>query len=43
MANLETGLVDIVDDVKKYVKSLFGASTPQYKQISGLKFTRPRK
>ena len=39
----ETGLVDIVDDVKKYVKSLFGASTPQYKQISGLKFTRPRK
>ena len=39
----ETGLVDIVDDVKKYVKSLFGVSTPQYKQISGLKFTRPRK
>lgn len=39
----ETGLVDIVDDVKKYIKSLFGVSTPQYKQISGLKFTRPRK
>jgi len=39
----ETGLVDIVDDVKKYVKSVFGASRPQLKQLSGLKFTRPKK
>jgi len=34
----ETGLVDIAAGVKKYVKSVFGATNPQYKQISGLKF-----
>lgn len=33
-----TGLVDIAADVKTYVKSVFGATSPQYKQISGLKF-----
>jgi len=38
----ETGLVDIAGDVKKYVKSVFGATSPQYKQVSGLKFTKPR-
>ena len=36
----DTGLVDIAGDVKKYVKSVFGASSPQYKQVSGLKFTQ---
>ena len=36
----ETGLVDIAAEVKKYVKSVYGATSPQYKQISGLKFTR---
>ena len=34
-----TGLVDIALDVKKYVKAIFGATSPQYKQISGIKFT----
>jgi len=34
-----TGLVAIAGEVKKYVKSVFGASSPQYKQVSGLKFT----
>ena len=37
-----TGLVDIAFDVKVYVKSVFGATSPQYKQISKLKFTKPR-
>lgn len=36
------GLVDIASDVKVYVKSVYGASSPQYKQISKLKFTTPR-
>jgi len=31
---------DVAQDTKQYVKSLFGASSPQYKQVSGLKFTR---
>lgn len=35
-----TGLVDVALTVKKYVKSLYGADSPQYKQISGLAFTR---
>ena len=36
-----TGLFDVASDVKKYVKSIFGATSPQYKQISGIKFTNP--
>lgn len=35
-----TGLVDIAGEVKKYVKSVFGGTSPQYKQVSGLKFTK---
>jgi hypothetical protein len=35
----ETGLVDVATVVKKYVKSLYGADSQQYQQISGLKFT----
>ena len=33
-----TGLVDIALDTKTYIKSLFGASSPQFKQISKLAF-----
>lgn len=35
-----TGLVDTALDVKKYVKSLFGASSPEYNQIKGVKFKK---
>ncbi len=35
-----TGLVDISVEVKSYVKSLFGATSAQYKQVSALKFKR---
>jgi hypothetical protein len=34
-----TGMLDVAQDVKQYVKSLSGASSPQYKQVSKLKFT----
>ena len=37
-----SGLIDISVDVKTYVKSVFGATSPQYKAISGLKFTNPK-
>ena len=37
-----TGICDIAIDVKTYIKSLYGASSPQYKQVSGLKFTKVR-
>ena len=34
-----TGLVDIAADIKTYIKSVFGATSPQYKVISKLRFT----
>lgn len=37
-----TGLTDVANAVKIYVKSVFGATSPQYKQVSSLKFTNPR-
>lgn len=37
-----TGLVARANEVKKYVKSVFGATSPQYKQISSLKITKPK-
>jgi len=33
-----TGLVDIAIDTKTYIKSVFGATSPQFKQISKLQF-----
>ena len=36
----ETGLVDIALTTKNYIKSAFGATSPQYGQVSGIKFTR---
>ena len=35
----QTGLYDIAQEVKKYVKSIFGATSPEYKQVSKIKFT----
>lgn len=34
------GLIDIALEVKNYVKSIYGAKSPQYKQVSALKFKR---
>ena len=33
-----TGLVQTSKEVKQYIKSVFGANSPQYKQVSGLEF-----
>ncbi len=38
----DTGLVDLAGLVKKYVKSVFGAESPQYDQVSGLEFRKVR-
>jgi hypothetical protein len=35
----KTGLVAVSALVKKYVKSVYGAKSPEFKQVSGLKFT----
>jgi hypothetical protein len=36
-----TGLSNSSVDVKLYVKSVFGKTSPPFKAISGLKFTSP--
>ena len=36
--NPQTGLVAVANAVKAYVKSVFGLSSPQYKQLNKLKF-----
>lgn len=38
----KTGMYDVIGDVKSYVKSLYGATSPEYKQISKIKFTKPK-
>lgn len=35
----DTGLHSIALDVKKYVKSVYGATSPEYKNVSSIKFT----
>lgn len=37
-----TGLKDTVDDVKSYVKSVYGTNSQQYKQLTHLKFTHQK-
>jgi hypothetical protein len=38
----ENSIYETAGEVKKYVKSVFGASSPQYNQVSGIKFNKPR-
>ena len=38
-----TGLFDIASEVKKYVKSIYGATSPQFAQVKGIEFTKKRK
>ena len=37
-----TSLVETALEVKKYVKSLFGATSPQYAQVKSIEFSKPR-
>ena len=37
-----TGMVDLALDAKTYVKSLFGAASPQYRLLGSITFTSPR-
>ena len=34
-----TGLYSIAQNVKKYVKSLYGATSPEYTNVSNIEFT----
>jgi hypothetical protein len=37
-----TGIVETANEVKKYVKSVYGASSPQFAQVKGIEFNKPR-
>ena len=37
-----TGLYTIAQNVKKYVKGLYGATSPEYADVSAIKFTEPK-
>jgi hypothetical protein len=39
----DTGLFDIATEVKKYVKSVYGATSPQFAQVKGIEFTKKRR
>jgi hypothetical protein len=39
----DTGLFDVAAEVKKYVKSVFGATSPQFAQVKGIVFTKKKK
>lgn len=39
--NDTNGIIALANLVKKYVKSVFGANSPQYKQLTALKFKKP--
>ena len=38
-----TGLVEIATEVKKYIKSLYGASSPEFAQVKGIEFKKTKK
>lgn len=38
-----TGLVAIATEVKKYIKSLFGATSPEFAQVKGIEFKNAKK
>jgi hypothetical protein len=39
----KTGIVDVGQDIKDYIKSAFGASSPEYKAVTRIQFKRPKK
>ncbi|MFN3969112.1 hypothetical protein [Flavobacterium sp.] len=38
----ESGLVEIASEVKKYIKSIFGATSQEYAQVKGIQFKKIR-
>ena len=38
-----SGLVEIATEVKKYIKSVYGASSPEFAQVKGIEFKKAKK
>ena len=41
--DINTGLVEIAREVKKYIKSVYGATSPEYDQVKGIQFRKVAK
>jgi hypothetical protein len=39
----DAGLFEVASEVKKYVKSVYGATSPQFAQVKGIEFTKRKK
>jgi hypothetical protein len=39
----DTGLLDVAAEVKKYIKSIYGATSPQFAQVKGIEFNKSKK
>lgn len=37
-----SGLLETANEVKKYIKSVFGATSPQFAQVKGIEFKKPK-
>lgn len=40
--NSENSLFEVASDVKKYLKSIFGASSPEFAQVKSIEFKKPK-
>ena len=38
----EGSIFDVASEVKKYIKSIYGASSPEFAQVKGIEFKKPR-
>ena len=38
----EGGIFDVASEVKKYIKSIYGATSPEFAQVKGIEFKKPK-
>ena len=38
----EGSIFDVASEVKKYIKSIYGASSPEFTQVKGIEFKKPK-
>ena len=38
----EGSIFDVASEVKKYIKSIYGASSPEFAQVKGIEFKKPK-
>ena len=38
----EGSIFDVASEVKKYIKSIYGATSPEFAQVKGIEFKKPK-